>query len=190
MARYGHDYGKRGYQMGPGWGWDDHADPNWSGGTYHGMRMSPGQHQAEYGRYRLHHQYALGGHGGFDGRYDWPDGRFDREGIYHEAHEGRGAPMRPQRVVYDVDYDPRWDRSGGVRYDSEYLRQYNANSPALRGGPTRSWGYAEGPDAPPMPGPGVRGRPTDERGYAGYNTGGFAEGKFRGPGTRQSIPNR
>jgi hypothetical protein len=72
-----------------------------------------------------------------------------------------------------------------VRYDREYLRQYNAHSPSLGpGGPRRGWGFAAGPDAPPMRGQDSRGRPTDERGHAGYNTGGFAEGKYPGPGTR------
>jgi hypothetical protein len=189
MGRYGQDY--RGLRMGPGWGWEDRSDPNWRGGTYHGYRMQPAPHRAAYGDHRLHHQYDLGGHGGFDGRYDWPDGRFDREGIYHEAYEQGGGMRSAQRVRYDVDYEPRWERSGGVRYDSGYLRQYNAHSPALGpGGPERSWGFAEGPGAPPLRGHDARGRATEERRYAGYNTGGFAEGKFRGPGTRGAAPNR
>lgn len=186
---HGHfDYGRRGYMMDPGYGWDDGGrDPNYAGGTYHGMRMSPGPYQAAYGRYRLNHQVALGGHGGFDGRHDLPNGRFDRDGIYHEADE---RWMMHGRMRYDADHDPRRE-DGGVRYDSGYLRQYNANSPAQRfGGPDRSWGFAPGPEEPRMMGRDPRGRPTDERGYAGYNTGGFAEGKFRGPGTRGSNPNR
>ena len=182
-----HDYGRRGYMMDPGWGWEDGGrDPNWAGGTYHGQRMAPGGHQAAYGRHRQDHQRDLGGHGGFDGRYDLPDGWFDGGGIYHEAGE---MPVR-MRGRYDVGYRREWE-NGGVQYGRDYLRQYNANSPALRhGGPDRSWGFAPGPEEPSMRGHGPHGRPTDERGYAGYNQGGFAEGKFRGPGTRGSIPNR
>lgn len=203
MARYGNDYrhrgvgdhghfdyGQRGYMMDPGYGWDDGGrDPNYAGGTYHGMRMNPGSYQAAYGRYRLNHQVALGGHGGFDGRHDQPNGFYDRGGIYHEAREQQGR-MGPGRLRYDVEHNPRWE-NGGQQYGSDYLRQYNANSPAQRfGGPDRSWGFAPGSDQPRMLGRDGRGRPTEEHRHNGYNTGGFAEGHFRGPGTRNSNPNR
>ena len=185
-----HSYGMRGYQMDAGWGWDDDGgDPNWRGGGYRGMRMEGGGRQAPYGRERLYRQGDLGGHGGFDGRSDLPNGWYDREGYYHEQYEREGRMVPPQhqagwrRQAGPGGYD------GGVRYDREYLRQYNAHSPALGpGGPRRSWGMSEGPGAPPMRGRDFRDRPTDERGHAGYNTGGFAEGKFAGPGTRGSIP--
>jgi hypothetical protein len=153
------------------------------------MRMVGGGRQAPYGRERLYRQGDLGGHGGFDGRSDLPNGWYDREGYYHEQYEREGRMVPPQhqagwrRQAGPGGYD------GGVRYDREYLRQYNAHSPALGpGGPRRSWGMSEGPGAPPMRGRDFRDRPTDERGHAGYNTGGFAEGKFAGPGTRGSIP--
>ena len=87
MARDGHDFDRKGLRMDPGWGLDDRADPNWRGGTYHGLRMRSGEHQAAYGEHRLHHRGDLGGHGGVDGRYDWGEGTFDREGIYHERGE-------------------------------------------------------------------------------------------------------
>jgi hypothetical protein len=83
----------------------------------------------------------------------------------------------------------RGAQDGGVRYDREYLRQYNSGSPGLRqGGPRRSWGFGDAHDAPPMRGRDERGQPTDERGYAGYNRGGFADNGYQGPGTRGSIP--
>jgi hypothetical protein len=201
MGRYGYDYreyrgrpdarhsyGPRGYQMDAGWGWDDDGgDPNWRGGGYQGMRMEGGGRQAAYGRERLYRQNDLGGHGGFDGRSDLPNGWYDGAGYYHEQYEreGRTAPP-PHSAGWRAQGGPG---EGGVRYDREYLRQYNAHSPALGpGGPRRGWGFSAGPDAPPMRGYDARYRQTDERGHAGYNTGGFAEGKFAGPGTRQSIP--
>lgn len=191
MRRYRYDeeygYGHRGYKMGPGWEWDEQSsDPNWRGGGYHGMRMSGDPYHAAYGFYRESHEGDLGGHGGFDGRYDLADGRFDREGIYHEADQRR----RHAAPRYARDFDPRWEESGGVTADARYLRQYNSQSPTLRDPNARGWGYAPGPDEPRMMGRDGRDRPTDERGYPGYNRGGFSEGKFPGPGTRQSNPQR
>jgi len=201
MARYGYDYpdyrgrpdarhsfGLRGYEMGAGWGWDDDAsDPNWSAGGYRGMRMQGDARHAAYGRERLYRQGDLGGHGGFDGRADLPNGWYDRSGFYHEQYEREGRGLPPAHTAGWRGQAGPGD--GGVRYDREYLRQYNAHSPALgAGGPRRSWGFSAGPDAPRMRGYDERYRRTDERGHAGYNTGGFAEGKFTGPGTRQSIP--
>jgi len=201
MARYGSDYreyrgrpdarhsfGVRGYQMDAGWGWDDDGgDPNWRGGGYQGMRMEGSGRQAPYGRERLYHQHDLGGHGGFDGRSDLPNGWYDAAGYYHEQYEREGRRLPP---AHSAGWrGPGGPEDGGVRYDREYLRQYNAHSPSLdEGGPRRGWGFSPGPDAPPMRGYDARYRRTDERGHAGYNTGGFAEGKFTGPGTRQSIP--
>ncbi len=188
-----HSYGMSGYEMGPGWGWDDNDDPNWRGGTYHGLRMQGDSHRAAYGRERFYHQADLGGAGGFDGRYDLPDGWYDRDGLYHEQWEGntRGGAV-PGRWLGHPRYDEGMRRveDGGVRYDREYLRQYNANSPAIQhGGPRRSWGFSEGPGAPPMRGRhDTRDRPTGERGSPGYDTGVFADNGFQGPGTRGSIP--
>lgn len=185
-----HSFGLRGYQMDPGWAWDAGGDPNYRGGEYQGNRMrGDGRHIAPYGDHRFYHQHDLGGYGGYDGRYDLPDGWYDAEGYYHEAYEGHGGPPRG-RFVPDLPREagPRMGE-GGVRYDREYLRQYNANSPSLRhGGPDRSWGFSEGPDAPPMRGQDQRHRRTEERRYPGYNEGGYAEGKYPGPGTRQSLP--
>ncbi|HET7228538.1 MAG TPA: hypothetical protein VFJ16_00915 [Longimicrobium sp.] len=188
-----HSYGMRGYEMGPGWGWDDDgSDPNWRGGTYHGLRMQGGSHQAAYGRERFYHQADLGGAGGFDGRYDLPNGFYDGNGYYHEQWEDQARGAGPARWLGHPRYDRDLHRveDGGVRYDQEYLRQYNAQSPALRhGGPRRSWGFSEGPNAPPMHGRhDARDRPTGERGYSGYNTGGFADNGLPGPGTRGSLP--
>ncbi|HYH80753.1 MAG TPA: hypothetical protein VEX86_13200 [Longimicrobium sp.] len=189
-----HSYGTGGYEMGPGWGWGGQdRDPNWQGGTYHGMRMEGGgSHQAAYGRDRFHRQADLGGAGGFDGRYDLPEGYYDANGYYHEQWEGQGRGGVPGRWLGHprYDHDVRRVENGGVRYDREYLRQYNAHSPGLgTGGPRRSWGFSDAHDAPPMRGRhDARDVRTDERGYVGYNTGGFADNGFQGPGTRQSIP--
>jgi hypothetical protein len=182
-----HSYGPRGYEMGPGWGWQG-GDPNYRDGHYHGLRMrGDGRHVADYGRYRFFHQYDLGASGGFDGRNDLPDGWWDRRGYYHEQFERGDGRFEPRYVPAPPREDgPRMESGGGVHYDREYLRQYNAYSPGLREG--RGWGYAPGPDAPSMRGEDARGRRTDERGHVGYNRGGFAEGKFPGPGTRDSIP--
>jgi len=187
-----HSYGTAGYQMGPGWGWGDDRDPNWRGGSYHGQRMDGGSWQAAYGRNRFDHQADLGGAGGFDGRYDLPEGFYDRNGYYHEQREGRTQGNVPGRWLGQPRYDQelRADASG-VRYDREYLRQYNANSPALRqgGGPDRSWGFSAGQNAPPMRGRhDARDQRTDERGAQGYNSGGFSSHGYQGPGTRGSLP--
>lgn len=207
MARHRYDseygYGHAGYKMGPGWEWDDRgADPNWQGGGYGGMRMDlgPRQDRPAYGWHREQHQADLGGHGGFDGRYDLPDGWYDADGFYHERYEreagwrgrGRGA-MPPER--YGRDYGPRHVENGGVRGDAGYLRQYNAHSPTLDprmgGNPEgRGYGFAPGPDEPRMLGQGGRDERPREHRHQGYNTGGFSEGKYPGPGTRQSRPNR
>ncbi|HEX9936683.1 MAG TPA: hypothetical protein VGB15_06160 [Longimicrobium sp.] len=187
-----HSYGMRGYQMGPGWAWSDDRDPNWRGGTYQGMRMQGDSRQAAYGHDRFHRQADLGGAGGFDGRYDLPNGFYDANGYYHEQWEGQAHGAVPGRWLGHARYDAdvRRVENGGVQYDREYLRQYNGNSPALRhGGPQRSWGFSAGPDAPPMRGRhDARDQPTDERGYNGYNTGGFSGHGYQGPGTRGSIP--
>jgi hypothetical protein len=159
MARrgYGSDYGRGydrhsfggqiGYQMDPGWGWDDTRDPNWRGGTYHGMRMHGDPRHAAYGSERFFSQHDLGGYGGFDGRYDLPDGWFDREGYYHEQWEGRGGPPPPRYVpAPHDDLGIRRVDDGGVRYGRDYLRQYNAYSPALRrNGPERDWRFGRHP---------------------------------------------
>jgi hypothetical protein len=184
-----HSYGQRGYRMEPGWGWNDSRDPNYRGGEYQGYRMDgDGRHVAAYGRERFYDQADLGAYGGFDGRYDLPDGWFDADGYYHEAYEGHGGRPHP-RWVGQPPREEFPNPSGGVRYDREYLRQYNANSPALHHpGPDRSWGFSEGPGAPPMRGQDARHRRTEERRYPGYNEGGFSEGHYAGPGTRQSLP--
>lgn len=189
MTRYDRDFGPRGLNMGPHWGNRDDPDPNWRGGHYHGMRMDPsGRYQAAYGRYRQDHARDLGGYGGFDGRHDSGPGRWDREGLYHdpfdeERHHHRYGAYGPRRPV-SRPYDRPYREDGGVRGDNRYLRQYNAHSPELRRGYDRGYGYAEGPDAPPMRGVDARGGRTREREYGGYNTGGFSDGKYPDPGIR------
>jgi hypothetical protein len=118
MARhgYGRDYGRgydrhsfgvRGYQMDAGWGWDDDAgDPNWRNGGYQGMRMRGDGRHAAYGRERLYRQHDLGGHGGFDGRSDLPNGWYDREGYYHEQYEREGRMIPPAHAAW-------WREPGG-----------------------------------------------------------------------------
>lgn len=202
-------------ELKPEWGQPHPSDPNWADGHYHGNRMRGNEQQAAYGLHRLHHQRDLGGSGGFDGRYDEGQGWFDRGGLYHDPHQqehtlANGGPRGYDRGFQGrrLDYDDyaRWEEGfayeargeehdGGVRRDARYLRQYNANSPMLREGRgyDRGFGYAGGAERGPGGWDGTGGprrERTDERGSNGYNTGGFAEGKFAGPGTRGSIPNR
>lgn len=161
--------------MGPQWGEPHSLDPNWRDGEYHGHRMRLRPAAGAYGWHRAHHAYDLGGHGGFDGLYDEGPGWYDRAGQYHhpsidqhEWHVRRGGPR-----AYDG-----WARhveDGGVRGDAQYLRQYNAASPMLRGGYDRGYGWAPAGRERAGPGPRRLRRPMDERGYAGYNRGGFAQ---------------
>lgn len=94
------------------------ADPNYRGGVYRGQRMYGRGGQAEYGRYRLAHADELGGEGGFQGRL-------------RQIRDYAGDYQRSGRTGYD------WGMRGGggvhdPRYDREHLRDFNANTPALR----------------------------------------------------------
>jgi hypothetical protein len=202
MANYEDDYhwkSYRGFSMRPEPVRGESLDPNYRGGDYQGMRMGGGQpNQAAYGRYRLDHAGDLGGNGGFQG-YEDREWRLRPDTGTYES-----VPGRVQR--YDRGYDPRgeynwrgyeppvqggrgYDRGlrgggrivedGGVQGDNRYLRQYNAASPALRGGQAydRSYGHAEG--APGRrPGQGPYDRDDYQRSanrYGGYSSGGFGE---------------
>jgi hypothetical protein len=144
-----------------------------------------------------------GRHGGYDapfgggydgemrGRYGAPRGydaafghRHGPRGGYDAEMRGYDGGMRGREMGgYDRGYggpvmgSPRphegSPRDGGVYAGSGYVRQYDAHSPALRGdGGHDAWyGYAEG--GRPLPGD-PRRRPTDERGYAGYPSAGYA----------------
>ncbi len=98
-------------------------DPNHRDG-YHGMRMVSGRGQAPYGWHRYTHEADFEGSGGFRGRYGGgPAGRDDRF-----------SNSRPR-------YDSELRGGGGVhdwRYDTEYLRDFNANSTRFREG--GGWG--------------------------------------------------
>lgn len=182
MARFPEDPYRRGYPMGPEWGELHSMDPNWRGGGYSGQRMDWRHGQAAYGFHRQTRERDLQGYGGFDGIYDEGPGRYNAEGQYeHPYFHGRmqhpsSAPMR-RGYDYDAGMRPR-EGDGGVRGDARFVRQYNAHSPALRQGGGYDRGYGWAPSGPREGGfgPGVRGR-TDERGYAGYNRGGFAPGQ-------------
>jgi len=166
----------RGYPMGPEWGLPHPMDPNWRDGEYHGQRMGWDHRQGAYGFHRQTRERDLQGYGGFDGIYDEGLGWFNREGQYeHPYFHGQvGHPRsRPMDPRYDADL--RSWTEGGVRGDTRYLRQYNANSPMLRGGYDRGFGWAPaGPREGGLASPGPRDRHPDERRYAGYNRGGFA----------------
>ncbi|HEU0014296.1 MAG TPA: hypothetical protein VFQ45_11465 [Longimicrobium sp.] len=174
MPRYDDPY-RRGYEMGPQWGRPHPLDPNWSDGDYHGQRMGWDHRQGAYGFLRQHREHDLGGHGGFDGRYDEPEGRYGRDGLWrHPMDAGRVEHPHSRHLPYDRDL--RRVEDGGVRAGNQYLRQYNANSPELRRGYDRGYGWAPGPSGEGrLTRAGLRGD-TRERGYAGYNRGGFAEG--------------
>lgn len=131
MARYVDEY-----QGIYGRGVHGGRDPNYQGG-YYGMRMHAGRGQAAYGDYRFQHRHDLGGgNGGFAGRYEQEYG-YGRE---YQAGRGRG----PGRAG---GYDAALLREGGgvrdPRYDREYLRDFNAHSPALHRG---QGGYGGGYD--------------------------------------------
>ena len=182
MPRYDDPY-RRGYPMAPDWGRPHPLDPNWADGEYHGMRM---QRQPGHGAYGFHRQMRerdLQGYGGFDGIYYEGPGQYDSAGVYrHPYFEGRLQHGRSHDVTAMGGYDAvyRHVENGGVHRDTRYLRQYNAESPALRGrgGYDRSYGHAPagGRDGE-LTRPDIYGARTDERGYNGYNRGGFAPGQ-------------
>lgn len=177
MPRRQQDPYKRGYDMAPDWGRPHALDPNWADGEYHGLRMQYQPGHAAYGFHRQTRERDLQGYGGFDGIYDEGPGEYDRGGVFrHPYFQGRlqhGRSAEITRGGYDAVY--RHVENGGVRGDSEYLRQYNAESPALRQGQHRNYGWAPaGPREGELTRPDIRGEGTDERGYSGYNRGGFA----------------
>jgi hypothetical protein len=188
MRRYDDPY-YGGYPMGPEWGRPHPMDPNWADGEYHGQRMGWDHRQAGYGYHRQMRERDLQGYGGFDGIYDEGPGRYNAEGQFEHPYfrgEMRHPRSRPEPRGYDRGM--RHVEDGGVRGDARFLRQYNANSPQLRGGGyDRGFGWAPaGPREGQLTNPGLRGRPTDERGYAGYNRGGFApDAGPRGASPRQ-----
>lgn len=178
MSRYDDPY-YRGFPMGPQWGRPHPLDPNWADGEYHGQRMNPDRHNAAYGWYRQAHERDLQSHGGFDGIYDEGQGSFDQGGIHHHAmYGGRVQRPRTQAIPRHGRYDAQFRHveNGGVQRDTRYLGQYNRNSVALRYGSEYDRGYGQ------APGPRGEGRyipdsvraGTNERGYNGYNRGGFA----------------
>jgi hypothetical protein len=174
MKRYDDPY-FGGYPMGPQWG-TPHRDPNWHDGEYHGHRMDGNHRQGAYGFHRQQHQDDLQGYGGFNGIYDEGTGRYNAGGQFdHPYFHGQMQHTRSRPQGYDAGF--RQGQGGGVRGDTRFLRQYNANSPALqgRGGYDRGFGWApHGPREGGFTNPELRGRDTHERGYAGYNRGGFA----------------
>jgi hypothetical protein len=169
--------GRRQLPMRPGWGEPQPQDPNWHDGTYHGMRMELDSRRAAYGFHRLFRAQDLGGHGGFDGRYDAGRGSFGRNGLYRDPFDRqpalRAAPghLPPPDEAHTA---PRHVEDGGVRGDNAYLRQYNSASPALKDEDGRAFGHAPAgsdtvdggaaPDEPPRP-----------EAQGGQNPGGFAE---------------
>lgn len=115
--------------------------------------------------------YDAGFHG--RGRYDAELRGYDAGVRGWSARAGYDAEMRarggPVMGAPRPQEGAPWD--GGVRASNAFLRQYNSASPGIHADDQAWWGYAEGggrthPDDP-------RGRPTDERGYAGYNRGGY-----------------
>jgi hypothetical protein len=129
----------RGYPMNPSWE-RDHADPNWSAGAYHGLRMTLGGRQAAYGFHRLARQADLLGYGGFQGVYDEGAGRFEG-GVFR--HPRMGPAARPARL--SAGDTAAGVENGGVRGDNRYLRQYNAASAALTGDGAGGRGFGHAP---------------------------------------------
>ena len=185
MRHYDDPY-YRGYPMGPQWGQPHPLDPNWADAEYHGGRMEFDHRHGAYGWYRQAHERDLQSSGGFDGIYDEGPGRYDAHGVYHHPmHRGRVQRPRTQGMPRDYRYDAQYHHveNGGVRQDSRFLGQYNRNSVGLRYGGEydRGFGHApggqgEGRFVPPS----SRAHPN-ERGYAGYNRGGFAPARGLDP---------
>ena len=181
MARYQDDYRDtyRGFPMHP-MRHPGNMDPNFRGGEYRGGRMDSGyEGQAAYGRHRYWHAGDLGGYGGFDGRYDAGEGWGDEDGIFHDPFDERGTG-REAGVHHPYAREDFPRAGGGVRYDMQYLRDYNAYSPGLRQGRgyDRNYGWAEGA---PRREPGQRPYDRDDyqrsaNRYGGYSSGGFAQG--------------
>lgn len=177
MARYDSNY--RELELGPQWGRPQPLDPNWRDGDYHGHRMGYDHRHGAYGWHRMVHENDLRFAGGFNGLYDEGEGRYDQHGIYHHprlegrVRHGRTGQM-PRQLAYDGGY--RHVEDGGVRRDSRVLGQYNANSVGLRyGGDYRGYGQAPGPRGEGRYVPESARQRTDERGYNGYNRGGFGD---------------
>jgi hypothetical protein len=185
MRHYDDPY-YRGFPMGPQWGRPHPLDPNWADGEYHGQRMEFDHRHGAYGWYRRAHERDLQSSGGFDGIYDEGDGRYDAHGIYHHPmYHGRVQQPRTRGMPRDYRYDAQYRHveNGGVRRDSRFLGQYNRNSVGLRYGSEYDRGYGHAPGArgegrfvPPS----ARANPN-ERGYAGYNRGGFAPSRGLDP---------
>ena len=116
MARYEHEF--QGISAEP---MDSRGmDPNYRGGRYRGMRMRGGPDQAAYGWYRWRHADELEDAGGF---------------------RGASGPFRRLAAGYDRDhqglrmYDWELRQGGGVhdvRYDREFMRDFNADSSLFR----------------------------------------------------------
>ncbi|HEX8672781.1 MAG TPA: hypothetical protein VF710_12875 [Longimicrobium sp.] len=204
MARHGYDNREyKGIQQNsvrPDWGRPHPLDPNWADGHYHGMREDEGNWQGAYGHYRREHSQELGGWGGYEGRYRQPPGGFNREGWFQDPFDRspHGAQGRPLNGIRGYDRQMRGDANdGGVRYDNQYLQQYNRDSLAFRTGRgyDRSYGWAPGAREIARGSDGnyadhLRHRPTQEHSYSGYNRGGFTPGNQPQPGSRASKPNR
>jgi hypothetical protein len=163
MARYEREYGGIRADAGAPRG----MDPNYREG-YGGMRMQGSPHQAPYGLYRHHHAGELGNAGPEGYR---AGGRYDREAIY------------PRRRLERPDSAGRGD--GGVhdwREHPEWIRQYNANSPLLRGGGREQDRMSPGREMRRGGRPyQIDARYRQEYGNRGLSSSGFSEPWARGP---------
>jgi hypothetical protein len=174
---------RRQLPMTPGWGEPQPLDPNWHDGSYHGLRMRLDPYRAAYGFHRLHRAHDLGGHGGYDGRYDAGVGEFDRQGLYLDPFDRtealRAAPG--QLPPADEGDAPRHVEDGGVRGDNRYLRQYNASTPEAARPDDRGYGHA-----PEGGADGTLARDVSEReANGGRGGGGTAPGGEPGPDPRR-----
>lgn len=134
-------------------------DPNYRG-PYRGMRMRSEPGQAAYGRHRLTHPEDFEGSGGFLGRYG-------RRGLYTGEFEAGYGGQGGGGGVRDL------------RRDRQALREFNANSPQLRG----EQGYdrdARPRREPRFPHPRYDRPDYANRGIAGGYSEGWAWGPMRG----------
>ncbi len=150
MSRYADEYywrSYRGFSLRPEPVRGDSLDPNYHGGEYRGMRMRQGYaEQAPYGLQRIDSADDLGGFGGYEGieHREWrlhPDTGTYEPVRGHARDYDRGYRDLPVWHGHEVPLSgrrhgrDRWVEDGGVPWDRSYLRDYNTNSPALRGWP-------------------------------------------------------
>jgi hypothetical protein len=161
------------------------GDPNYSGGIYHGMRMPGEGRGAPYGWHRLSRSDDLELFGGYRGHGE----PRVKPGFYGYDRDHRGEKQfgyeqpDPSRRPGSGQPQGRRAAGGGVArslYDRQYLRDFNAHSPALDASASRRrlQGGPGGPqrEVPDRASRTLRQQGIDpEYGNRGRGSGGFAD---------------